>query len=319
MHRKTTINIAAITLLVFIVSFQNITVQCFQISRTNTPLSSSSPWKVNPSTFTRSRSSTYFNTVTKATEDDNADTSNVATKKMKEQEYRNAPTAILSNFMSQQQSGDGEDNETTETNPIDAIDFTVPKYNNDGIDLETLARILDYELYNKQWFVTGNVNPIYFAEEFEFQDPDVKLKGIEEYARGVYKLFDQKTSKAEIMSTEVNPSISPNTITVTWRLSGKVNIGPGLTIKPYICYSDFTVDEQTGLITFQEDRFDIPQWDILLSALFPFLIGKVTSAPAPEVDARDVSMPNVRALQQKSKAGKGESPLDKILQLFGGK
>lgn len=37
---------------------------------------------------------------------------------------------------------------------------------------------------------------------------------------------------------------------------------------------------------FQEDRFDIPGWDILLSALFPFLIGKVTKDPAPEVKPR---------------------------------
>jgi hypothetical protein len=37
---------------------------------------------------------------------------------------------------------------------------------------------------------------------------------------------------------------------------------------------------------FQEDRFDIPGWDILLSALFPFLIGKITKEPAPEVAPR---------------------------------
>ena len=103
-----------------------------------------------------------------------------------------------------------------------------------------------------------------------------------DYARGVYKLFDQETSRAEIISTV---PVSDDTITVTWRLSGKVKIGPGLTIKPYICYTDFTINDD-GLIVFQEDRFDIPSWDILLSSLFPFLIGKVTSSPAPAVEAR---------------------------------
>ena len=62
---------------------------------------------------------------------------------------------------------------------------------------------------------------------------------------------------------------------MTWRLSGKANIGPaGLTIKPYIVFTDFFVNG-SGLIVRQEDRFDLPQWDILLSSLFPFLIGKV--------------------------------------------
>lgn len=138
--------------------------------------------------------------------------------------------------------------------------------------------ILDAELYEKEWFVTGNVNPIYFASNFRFQDPDVKLEGIEAYARGVNKLFDQETSRAEIISTIVNPSLGPNMITCTWRLSGNAKIGPGLQIKPYIVYTDFRVDPESGLIDFQEDRFDLPTWDILLSSLFPFLIGKVSKS-----------------------------------------
>lgn len=219
-------------------------------------------------------------------------------------EYKNAPTKILSNFM-----GDAMG---SEPNPIDAIDFAASKFAQ-KVDLPTLAAILDYELSNKEWFVTGNVNPIYFADDFEFQDPDVQLSGIEDYARGVYKLFDQSCSRAEIIRTEVNPSLGPNIITVTWRLSGKVSIGPGLTIKPYICYSDFTVDDDSGLIVRQEDRFSVPQWDILLSALFPFLIGKITKEPAPPVEPRVVTMPSVVGLK-----GGASNPFENILGgLFG--
>jgi len=132
----------------------------------------------------------------------------------------------------------------------------------------------------------------------------VSFVALTDYARGVYKLFDQETSRAEIISTEVNPNV-PDTITVTWRLSGAVNIGPGLKIKPYICYTDFTVNSD-GLISFQEDRFDIPGWDILLSALFPFLIGKVTAPPAPPVPPREVTP---------AKA-KSSSPLDSLFNAF---
>ena len=180
--------------------------------------------------------------------------------------------------------------EVDSADPLADIDFNAPK--SPKLSLQDLASVLDYELYNKEWFVTGQVNPIYFDDKFTFQDPDVKLTGIEEYSRGVLKLFDQSTSRAEIISTVVNTTV-PNTITVTWRLSGGVSIGNGLSIKPYTCYTDFTVDEESGLIVFQEDRFSIPGWDILLSALFPFLIGKVTSEPAPEVEPRVVEMPKV--------------------------
>lgn len=126
-------------------------------------------------------------------------------------------------------------------------------------------------------------------------------------------MFDQDTSRAEIISTVVNTT-NPNMITCTWRLSGKVSIGPGLTIKPYIVYTDFTVDPATGLITMQEDRFGIPGWDILLSALFPFLIGKITSPPAPPVSPRVVTMPNINKVTRGGK--KNEDFLSTLQGLF---
>lgn len=224
------------------------------------------------------------------------------------EEYKNAATKILSNFMEKT----SEESETV-SNPIDSINFDAPKFAK--VDLDTLAQALDYELYNKEWFVTGNVNPIFFSEDFEFQDPDVKLSGIEDYARGVYKLFDQETARAEIISTIRNETV-PNTITCTWRLSGKVSIGPGLTIKPYLCYTDFTVDEETGLILEQEDRFDIPGWDILLSAtlgqLFPPLIGTLLAPPAPPVEPREPTMPSMKS----SIPGAGENPIAKWIGSF---
>jgi hypothetical protein len=214
------------------------------------------------------------------------------------EEYRNAVTNVLSNFMNNDSAmkagGDGE----TAVDPLGFINFDAPKV--PKMSIEKLAAKLDQELYEKEWFVTGNVNPSFFSPNFEFQDPDVKLSGIEDYARGVLKLFNQETSRAEIISTDV---VSPDTMTVTWRLSGKVNIGPGLNIKPYICYSDLKVDD-AGLVCFQEDRFDIPSWDILVSALFPFLIGKVTAPPAPPVEPRTFS------------SSSSASPLDMLFEMF---
>ena len=176
--------------------------------------------------------------------------------------------------------------EKKEEDPFRDIDWDAPKINK--VPLEKLAQALDAELYEKEWFVTGNVNPRYFSESFRFQDPDVQVTGIRKYAEGVRKIFNQETARAEIIATTVSTEKKPNIITCTWRLSGKVDIGPGgLTIKPYIVWTDFTVDEETGLVVFQEDRFDLPGWDILLSALFPFLIGKLTAEPAPAPEPRD--------------------------------
>lgn len=275
----------------------------FQVSppnagRTAKASARSAPWRSGPDADGDSRRRRGGVGLAAENDSDSGEDANMSSV----DEYRNAPTAFLSNFMQ------SDDDKGIKVDPLADIDFGAPKVSNLG--LETLAAALDAELYEKEWFVTGRVNPIYFDDAFEFQDPDVKLTGIEEYARGVLKLFDQDTSRAEIISAVVNSTV-PNTITVTWRLSGRVNIGPkGLPIKPYICYTDFTVDEESGLVVFQEDRFDIPGWDILLSALFPFLIGKVTKDPAPEVEPRVVKMP---AMSGGSKGG----IFDGLLQQLG--
>lgn len=249
------------------------------------------------------------------------------------EDYSNKVAEFLSNFLPKTSVRDSTDDRLKD------IAFDAPKV--EKMPIEDLAKRLDQDLRDREWFVTGQVNPIYFSDDFVFQDPDVRTEGgiegkffsyylrwtwnrtccavqegtccagavleftsrpfrpllldileiitniimssIKEYARGVSRIFDEKTARAEIISTVVNATV-PNIITCTWRLSGRVKVGPGLHIKPYIVYTDFTVDRQTGLIVFQEDRFSIPGWDILLSSFFPFLIGRVTSPAAAPVD-----------------------------------
>jgi len=164
---------------------------------------------------------------------------------------------------------------------IDAIDFSVPKKS--GISLEEMAEGVERGLSKREWFVTGQVLPELFSDEFAFQDPDVSLKGVQNYARGVNRLFDQDTARAEVVLCAVNSTV-PNTITVTWRLSGRVKVGPGFELKPYVVFTDFRTDPKTGLLVYQEDRFSLPGWDLLLSALLPFLRPILApAAPAVEV------------------------------------
>ena len=199
-----------------------------------------------------------------------------------EEEYVNPITKVMGKFISKEKN----------IPIIDSIDWSKPKRTFSSLD--ELAVLLEKALIEREWFVTGNVDPSFFSEEFSFQDPDVKIKGIKEYAAGVNKIFSQADSRAEVIRVQVNNTI-PSTITVTWRLSGAVNLGPGLKIKPYLVYTDLTVSPSDGLIIFQEDRFSIPGYDILLSALFPFLawIG-LLAPPAPSADELRKSLSDQR-------------------------
>lgn len=185
------------------------------------------------------------------------------------EEYVNPVTSFLGKFLPSAKS--------SVPTIADSIDWQMKK--RPRTSFERLASDLQKSLTEREWFVTGNVDPKFFDSDFKFQDPDVKVNGIEQYARGVNKLFDQKSTRGQIISCVVNSAI-PDTITVTWRLEGRVNLGPkGVAIKAFICTSDLLVNPKTGLIIFQEDKFSIPGWDIILSAFVPWLPFLAPSAP----------------------------------------
>lgn len=189
-------------------------------------------------------------------------------KLKREDEYNNPVTATIGGTLGRE--GDEMNN----------IIWDAPK--KPEMSTKQLASRLERLLVEREWFVTGNVDPTIFDPSFKFQDPDVKVNGIEAYARGVNRLFSQGNSRAEIVAVRVSPTL-PDTITVTWRLSGSVNIAFGLKLKPFVVYTNLRVGKN-GLIVFQEDKFSIPGYDIVLSSLFPFLVPTLFSPPAPSLE-----------------------------------
>jgi hypothetical protein len=81
-------------------------------------------------------------------------------------------TKVVSNFITKEKI----------SNNLDTIDWDKPKIKK--IPLDSLAKKLEIDLTKREWFVNGNVEPSYFSEDFEFQDPNVKTKGIKDYAIG---------------------------------------------------------------------------------------------------------------------------------------
>ena len=82
--------------------------------------------------------------------------------------------------------------EELKSDPLADIDFNAAKARK--MSLNKLASTLDKELYEKEWFVTGRVNPVYFDDGFQFQDPDVKLTGVEGMRTSVYVLLIVQTT-----------------------------------------------------------------------------------------------------------------------------
>lgn len=197
-------------------------------------------------------------------------------------EYVNGFTKILSSLLP---------NIKPSTN-TDAKTFSNIKKGNKKIGklpLSRLAKVLEESLIEREWFVTGLADPQFFSEDFQFEDPDVKVSGLEEYCKGVQKIFNQKISRAEVICVAVNETLvnknNTKMISVLWRLSGGVNLAFGLTIKPFLVRTDFIVSPISGLIISQKDSFSIPGYDILLSALLPAALWRIPFLVPPAAPA----------------------------------
>jgi hypothetical protein len=174
--------------------------------------------------------------------------------------------------------------------PLFMIDFNMVKSREHRGSLSRLAQRLDDECAATEFLVTGHVNPSLYHPDFYYQDADVALESLEDYARSVHALFDQAVSRAEIVTTTVRTQDTPQTITCLWRCSGKANLLWGVDIKAFHITTHWEICPTTGLICRQEDEYGLPQWDLLLSAVFPFLNGVVTAAPAPPVERAPPTM-----------------------------
>lgn len=158
--------------------------------------------------------------------------------------------------------------------PLDDIQWDAHKITN--LSITQMRERVDDGLREREWFVSGRSMPELFADDFAFEDPDVKLTGIEQYSRQVRRLFDE-SSRAEVVAVEV---ASAESLRVTWRLSGRVNVGLGLELKPYVVVTTLDVNDD-GLIDYQKDVFSLPGYDILASALLPFLRPLLAPAAPP--------------------------------------
>ena len=123
------------------------------------------------------------------------------------EEYRNIVARFLSQLLP---NNNNSNNNSNNNNVLDKIEWTKPKRRKTSLSI--LCKDLKSSIQDREWFVTGNVEPKFFDDNFAFQvyyiniviliillasncnyykDPDVKLKGIENYAIGVNKLFTQ--------------------------------------------------------------------------------------------------------------------------------
>lgn len=168
----------------------------------------------------------------------------------------------------------------SDTDPLASIPWNISK--NRGLNMYQMADAINDGLIENEWFVTGKGRPEFFSEKFVFSDPQVTLEGFENYCRGVRRLFDQETARCELICCSVT---GENQITVLWRNSGIVNIGPfNIDLKPYLVTTIFKTDTNDGnLIISQTDEFETDTLGLLL-----YQVPLLRPLAGPPVDSVDI-------------------------------
>ena len=73
-----------------------------------------------------------------------------------------------------------------------------------NLPIEQLKDIIAHDFQTGQYYITGNLTQSVFADDCVFQDPTTRVHGPEYYSTAVAKLFDQETSRADLISIEVH-------------------------------------------------------------------------------------------------------------------
>jgi hypothetical protein len=157
-----------------------------------------------------------------------------------------------------------------------------------GLNLLELCNIIEDDWAGqyssgKGYYITGKLTKEIYQDDcfFDGPDPDMPVRGLRKYLAASSKLFDQKKSRADLIS--INFEEGRKIITVCWRLEGVLNLPWHPALKPWTGSTKYYVDD-TCLIFKHEESWDIPVLDAFLSTLFPKIY--VGTPPAPPVSHR---------------------------------
>ena len=122
------------------------------------------------------------------------------------------------------------------------------------LPIDEVARIIERDLSEGQYFVTGNLTREVFDDRCRFVDPTNDVVGLSRYLTALGLLFDPATSEVTVRSVEVT---SPTTIESVGTLEGYLRFPWHPKVDKYTYFMTHHVDPETGLIVEQSQTWDI--------------------------------------------------------------
>jgi len=123
-----------------------------------------------------------------------------------------------------------------------------------NVPIDDIAKQLEVDLREGQYFVTGKLTRELFADDCRFVDPTNDVVGLSRYLTALDLLFDNDTSSVELFDVRVT---SPTTIEADWSLQGYLRFPWKPRVEPYDGHTTYVLNPENGLIQTQTQTWSI--------------------------------------------------------------
>lgn len=151
--------------------------------------------------------------------------------------------------------------------PLGSVQSTGEKMT--GLGIEQICGILEKDLGERKYFITGNLTTGIFDDECRFRDPTNDIVGLSRYKKALDILFDPRNSTLDLISIGVVREEGKDPyIKASWTLGGYLKLPWNPYIRPFKGTSTYTLNEK-GLISLQSQEWDISALDALIQTFTP--------------------------------------------------
>ena len=151
--------------------------------------------------------------------------------------------------------------------PLGSVQNTGEKMT--GLGVEQVSEILEKDLGERKYFITGNLTTGIFDDECRFRDPTNDIVGLSRYKKALDILFDPRNSTLDLISIGVVREEGKDPyIKASWTLGGYLKLPWNPYIRPFKGTSTYTLNEK-GLISLQSQEWDISALDALIQTFTP--------------------------------------------------
>lgn len=126
---------------------------------------------------------------------------------------------------------------------------------------------------DKGYYITGKLNTTIYRDDclFEGPDPDMPVRGLRKYLNAASQLFDQRTSRSELLSLDIDEN---GLIVARWRMNGVLRL-PWRPALPNWTGRTIYHRDAEGLIYRHEESWDMSVAQAFMRTFWPEMASRI--------------------------------------------